>query len=493
MPDGSFQVVPVQPDAEVDTFADQILITLRSDWLGFEAGSLLAAPALDFMRSGSDESRQAMLTPLFTPSPTTSLEGRSESRHFVILNVLDTVLAELRFWRYDKISWVLEQTYKGEGLQAISASGVDAEHSDDIWITSSGFTQPSSYSLAHATNPRKQARLRRELLKSLPAFYDSSGVRAEQLFATSADGTMVTPASFQSLTLRRFHALHLALHSQGAGWLERGCAYVQARPLHPPPLLTRTLATSLTLQDGLQANIRGGGEFGPKWHQAALKQNRHVAYEDFEAVARDLVSRGITSPEKLAVQGGSNGGLLTGNMLVRSPELFGAIVCQVPLLDMRRYHKLLAGASWMAEFGNPDSDWSFIQKYSPYHNLQPARAYPPILFTTSTRDDRVHPGHARKMVRKLVDLGLPAYYYENIEGGHGGAADNKQRAFMSVLAYSFLQKSIVTSVLGGRKATTAAIAWHSRGVTRCQLPGWAMPALAAASIIGFLVLQRSRH
>lgn len=122
---------------------------------------------------------------------------------------------------------------------------------------------------------------------------------------------------------------------------------------------------------------------------------------------------------------------------------------------MRRYHKLLAGASWMAEFGNPDSDWSFLQKYSPYHNLQPARAYPPILFTTSTRDDRVHPGHARKMVRKLVELGLPAYYYENIEGGHGGAADNKQRAFMSVLAYSFLQKSIVTSVLGGRKVVYA--------------------------------------
>ena len=201
----------------------------------------------------------------------------------------------------------------------------------------------------------------------------------------------------------------------GAAWLEKGYAYVQA-------------------------NIRGGGEYGPRWHQAALKEKRHKSFEDFEAVAKDLVARGVTSHAKLGCQGGSNGGLLTGNMLARSPELFGAIVCQVPLLDMRRYHKLLAGASWMEEYGDPDApgEWASLQAYSPYHKLDPELSYPPFLCTTSTRDDRVHPGHARKMVRKLLDMGKgETYYYENIEGGHGGAADAKQSAFVMALYQDF--------------------------------------------------------
>ena len=170
-------------------------------------------------------------------------------------------------------------------------------------------------------------------------------------------------------------------------------------------------------------------------------------------MARDLIARGITSPAKLGCQGGSNGGLLTGNMLARSPDLFGAIVCQVPLLDMRRFHTLLAGASWMGEYGNPDTeDWSFMQDYSPYHNIDPETTYPPFLCTTSTRDDRVHPGHARKLVRKLVDMEKPStYYYENIEGGHGGAADNKQRAFMTTLAYSFLEQALAKGTLAEGK------------------------------------------
>ena len=186
----------------------------------------------------------------------------------------------------------------------------------------------------------------------------------------------------------------------------------------------------------------------PKWHQAALKENRNKAYEDFEAVAKDLIERGVTTPAKLGCQGGSNGGLLTGNMLSRptaGSELFGAIVCQVPLLDMKRFNLLLAGASWMGEYGNPDTDdWAFLQNYSPYHNVDATAKYPPILVTTSTRDDRVHPGHARKLVSKLMDLGKGdgTFYYENIEGGHGGAANNKQRAFMSTLAYDFLEQRL---------------------------------------------------
>jgi len=192
------------------------------------------------------------------------------------------------------------------------------------------------------------------------------------------------------------------------------------------------------------ANIRGGGEFGPQWHQAAVKENRQRAYDDFIAIAEDLSKRKLTSPPHLGIMGGSNGGLLMGVMLTQRPELFGAIVCQVPLLDMRRYHKLLAGASWMGEYGDPDkpSEWAYISRYSPYQNLHGERKYPRVLFTTSTRDDRVHPGHARKMAARMAEQGHDFLYYENIEGGHGGAANSQQQAYMHALAYAFLWKEL---------------------------------------------------
>ena len=204
----------------------------------------------------------------------------------------------------------------------------------------------------------------------------------------------------------------------GKAWLERGGTYVVA-------------------------NIRGGGEHGPSWHQAALKENRHRAYEDFAAVARDLVARGVTIRERLACLGGSNGGLLTGNMLTQYPDLFGAVVIQVPLLDMRRYTKLLAGASWKAEYGDPDTgDWDYIRTFSPYHLLDESVEYPATLVTTSTRDDRVHPGHARKFTAALESVGADVRYWENTEGGHGGAADNAQTAWMNALIWTFLRRTI---------------------------------------------------
>ena len=201
----------------------------------------------------------------------------------------------------------------------------------------------------------------------------------------------------------------------GASWLERGGVYAVA-------------------------NIRGGGEFGPQWHRAALKENRQRAYDDFIAVAEDLIARGITSAERLGIMGGSNGGLLMGAMLTRRPELFGAIVIQVPLFDMRRYHKLLAGASWMEEYGNPDvpEEWAYIGRYSPYQNLRAGQPYPRVLITTTTRDDRVHPGHARKAAARLEALGYPVYYFENTEGGHGSGVTNEQRARVSALTYAYL-------------------------------------------------------
>lgn len=201
------------------------------------------------------------------------------------------------------------------------------------------------------------------------------------------------------------------------------------------------------LSDGgvfILANIRGGGEFGPRWHQSALKENRQRAYDDFIAVAEDVIDRKVTSPPHLGIMGGSNGGLLVGAAFTQRPDLFNAVVCQVPLLDMKRYNKLLAGASWMAEYGNPDieEEWEYIKKYSPYHNVSKPTAYPEVLFVTSTRDDRVHPAHARKMAAKMLDMGHPVYYYENTEGGHAAATNNKQRAYMSALSYAYLWKKL---------------------------------------------------
>jgi prolyl oligopeptidase len=255
-----------------------------------------------------------------------------------------------------------------------------------------------------------------------------------QYEATSADGEkipyfVVTPPDFDAdgdnptllSAYGGFEVSRTPYYSgvTGSAWLARGGTFVLA-------------------------NIRGGGEFGPKWHRAALKENRQRAFDDLIAVAEDLTERGITSPDRLGIQGGSNGGLLVGAVMVQRPELFDAVVCQVPLLDMKRYHELLAGASWMAEYGNPDDpeQWAYISKYSPYQNVSPAADYPRAFFTTSTRDDRVHPGHARKMVAKMLDQGHDVLYYENIEGGHGGAANLKQRAYLSALIYAYLHMQL---------------------------------------------------
>jgi len=300
--------------------------------------------------------------------------------------------------------------------------------SDDYWFTETGFTTPTTLALGTA------GKAARTTLKSSPAFFDAKGVVATQHFATSADGTRVPyfqigradlPLDGSTPTiLEGYGGFEVSLTpgydaTGGAAWLERGGVLVTA-------------------------NIRGGGEYGPAWHQAALKHDRQRAYDDFAAVAEDLIARKVTSTPKLGTIGGSNGGLLMGVMLTQRPELFGAIVCQVPLLDMKRYHKLLAGASWMDEYGDPDNaeDWAALAKFSPYQNVRAGVRYPRTLFTTSTRDDRVHPGHARKMVAKLEAQGADLLYFENIEGGHGGAADSAQQAMMQALAYTFFARQL---------------------------------------------------
>src|SRR5690606_38625020 len=301
------------------------------------------------------------------------------------------------------------------------------EGGDEFMLTTSGFTTPATLLAGSVGGPTR-------VLAQEPQFFDAEGIETEQFFATSDDGTQVpyfvirhrdlrgTPGPAVMSGYGGFEVSRTPAYSgaSGMGWLERGGTWVMT-------------------------NIRGGGEYGPEWHTSAQKENRHRVYEDFASVAQDLVARGITTPDQLGAVGGSNGGLLMGVMLTRYPHLFGAIVCQVPLLDMKRYHLLLAGASWMAEYGDPDKpeEWAYISEYSPYQNVRADAEYPPILLTTSTRDDRVHPGHARKMAALLEEQGHTFWYHENIEGGHGGAADNKQSAFQAALIYEFFTQMLM--------------------------------------------------
>ena len=422
--DGALTKIDAPNSAEKGVRREWLTLELREPWTvggkTYAAGSLLATKFDDFM-AGKRE-----FDVLFAPTDTTSLAGAAWTRNHVVLNVLDDVKNRLKVLTHGKDGWTRSDFVGAPAFGTIGVGAVDPDESDAVWMTVTDYLTPTTLSLA-------QIGQQPEVLKTMPAFFDASGKVIEQHFATSKDGTRVPYFVVHGKDMKLdgsnptllygYGGFEISLtpsYSGGMGraWLDKGGVYVVA-------------------------NIRGGGEYGPRWHQAALKQNRHKAYEDMAAGAQDLVSRRITSARHLGVQGGSNGGLLTGNMLTQYPELFGAVVVQVPLLDMKRYSHLLAGASWMAEYGNPDTaDWEFIKTFSPYHLFDPAKDYPPVLFTTSTRDDRVHPGHARKMAARMIDAGKNVTYYENIEGGHGGAANNAQAAHMSALAYSFLWEQL---------------------------------------------------
>jgi len=430
---GELTRIDVPEDADFDIHRQWLLIRPRTAWkigdVEYPAGSLLAA---DFDRYLAGE-RQ--LDVLFSPRPQTSLQAYSWTRNHLILTLLDDVRSALRVLTPTEAGWQQEPLDVGDGLVQVDVWGTNADHSDEYLLTIGGFTQPQTlrYGVIGAGvigGGSGDDDGGGETLKQAPAFFDTTGMTVRQYFVASADGTQIpyfvvgkdAPAPTILSGYGGFEISRTPVYSPsiGRGWLARGGTYAVA-------------------------NIRGGGEYGPSWHLAALREKRLRAYEDFAAVAEDLVARGITTTKQLAAEGGSNGGLLTGVMLTRYPQLFGAIISHVPLLDMRRYHVLLAGASWVAEYGDPDNeqDWAFIQQYSPYQNMRAAGSYPPVLFATSTRDDRVHPGHARKMTARMREFGHDVAYYENVEGGHGAAADNTQLAMKWALVFSFLWHTLV--------------------------------------------------
>lgn len=424
-PEGKLIKIDAPNTANKNVIREYLILELRDAWEvegnKYAAGSLIVIKFDDFIAG------KRKFDVAFEPSDNTSLASYGATKDHFYINVLEDVKNRIYVLTPTPDGWKREPLTGAPQFGTVSVSPVDADESNDYFLTVTDYITPTTLMLGSIGKAP-------EKLKQLPAYFDASDLEIAQNFATSDDGTKIPYFMVAKKNLKLdgsnptllygYGGFEISLTpnysgSVGRAWLSQGGVYVVA-------------------------NIRGGGEYGPRWHQAALKANRLRAYEDFAAVAKDLVRRGVTKPERLGIQGGSNGGLLVGNMFTLYPNLFSAAVCQVPLLDMKRFHLLLAGASWMAEYGNPDKDgeWDFIKTYSPYQNVKPNTKYPTILFTTSTRDDRVHPGHARKMMARMEEQGHQVMYYENIEGGHGGSANNKQAAYMQALAYSFLKQQL---------------------------------------------------
>ncbi len=404
-------------------FGKYIIALTRSAWYVdgevHPAGALVAVP-FDALLQGD----LSGVVTVLAPPDTGAIQSVQVARSGLYVSVMDNVYTRLVYLSRDESGWVETQVdLPSTGtLSIVSATS----ESDLVFVNGEEFLVPDSlYAIDGEAKPRAIAQL--------PMRFDASAYVASQAFAKSVDGTrvpyfLIKPRDVEGplpTLLYGYGGFEISLTPAylsplAAAWLEAGGAYVIA-------------------------NIRGGGEFGPGWHQAALKGNRQRAYDDFAAVAENLINTDITEPSQLGIYGGSNGGLLVGALLTQRPELLGAVVCAVPLLDMLRYHKLLAGASWMGEYGDPDvpEERAWLAAYSPYQNVRDDVGYPPVFLTTSTRDDRVHPGHARKMAAKMMASGHEVVYYENTEGGHSAAANLNQVARRDALVVTFFMQSLM--------------------------------------------------
>lgn len=415
--------IDVPKDADFrGVFKDHMILLLRSDWqvgeTTYPQGAVIAADVGDFLMGRRE------FDILFQPTDEVCLRSVTTTRNQLILSTLDNVRSRLQIVRLDDQGWKATDV-ELPGLGTVS--GVQgSRYADYFFFYYEDFLSPDTLFLVRNGTPKK--------LKSMPPFFSTQGMTVSQHRAVSKDGTsipyfQVTPkgfkldgtaptilygyGGFENPELPRYSAV------AGSAWTARGGVYVVA-------------------------NIRGGGEFGPRWHQSALKENRIKTFEDFIAVAEDLIKRNVTSTPHLGIVGGSQGGLLVAGCMVLRPDLFGAVLSQVPLTDMKRFNKMLAGASWMGEYGNPDipEEWAYIQTWSPYHLVKKDVTYPTPFFWTTTRDDRVHPGHARKMAAKMMDQGHPVFYFENTEGGHGSGSTTAQRAAVVSLEYAYLWKML---------------------------------------------------
>jgi prolyl oligopeptidase len=428
--DGSLHVLDLPVSAVVNgAFQGRLIVSLKEDWVRgdttYPQGAVLVADT-----SALRDDNDGVIDVLIVPDSSTVVEAVATTDSNVLVTVLENVRGKI--YRYSpgpEGSWERKLVpFPDNGSLEITSTD---DETGNFFAHYESFTSPPALYHVASENwlPQK--------LKNQNPSFDGSRYKTEQFFVTSADGTKIpyfvviakdaildgknpthifSYGGFRNSLTPSYSGSYEKLYgAYGKLWLDRGGVFVLA-------------------------NIRGGGEFGPAWHAAALKENHYLAFEDFEAVAEDLVERNITSPKHLGIEGRSNGGLLVGAAITRRPDLYGAVICGVPLLDMKRYHLLLAGASWMAEYGDPDvpEEWAYIKEYSPYQNLKKDVDYPAVFFYTSTRDDRVHPGHARKFAARMQEYGQEIWYYENMEGGHGGSVTNDQMALRLALAYTHL-------------------------------------------------------
>jgi prolyl oligopeptidase len=424
--DGTLVRLPLPAKSDIDGLVDgRLIVTIKENWTApsgqaFQTGDVIAWP-LDAWLADPKTMAQVVLR----PTERQSVESIRATRHHLVVALYENVRGSVRVYQPGDWSYSTLDLPQNVSVGVGSAS----EQDDKVFVSVTGYLNPSSLWLADASTGAV------EQVKSMPAKFDATGMTVDQHEARSADGTMIPyfvvhksamPLDGSNPTLLYgyggFQSSLLPGYSATVGklWLERGGVYVIA-------------------------NTRGGGEFGPRWHEAALQQNRQRAHEDFQAVALDLIARNITSQPKLGIMGGSQGGLFMGAMLTQRPDLINAAVIQVPLFDMLRFHKLLAGASWIGEYGNPDipEQRAWIEQYSPYQNLRAGQPYPEVFIHTSTKDDRVHPGHARKAAARLEELGYPVLFYENTDGGHAAGANLRETARRLALEYTYLSRRLM--------------------------------------------------
>ncbi|MGH8783396.1 prolyl oligopeptidase family serine peptidase [Paraburkholderia sp.] len=441
---GEWQQYDLPRDAQLFEWSEWLFITLRSDWnvgAAIHPGGALLTIRRDAFLEGTRGFKV-----LFTPTERSVLADVHYTKQWLIVAHKSESVTHVTLWHPPATvggTWEQRAYPLPDGCEA-SVQAVDSTCDDTVLIYVGHFLKPPSLYLADIAGEVPW-----RLLGQLPARFDSTGFVAERRQATAPDGVQIPywligrEADLQSnprpCLLYGYGGFNIPvdtpvyLDTMGFSWLEPGGVYAVA-------------------------SVRGGGEFGPAWHQAAQREKRQVAFDDFIAVAEALIGSGVTTPCQLTISGGSNGGLLTAVCMIQRPELFGAVVSDMPLLDMARFHLLLQGASWIDEYGNPedDDDRRTLMTYSPYHNVQRGVAYPPVLFTSSSTDDRVHPGHARKMVAKMQALGHDnVWYLEHRDGGHGAGVEPETMARANATTYEFLRSKIGMGNLRQSEARSA--------------------------------------
>lgn len=418
--DGKLKKMNLPDDSDQSGYyKGQLLLTLNSDWnVGgkvYKSGDLVS---INFKALINDDLKVSLV---FSPDEKSSISSVSVTKSQMILNILHNVQSELLNCDFADGKWTSSKI-DAPKFGTMLVTGTDDEREGYFYQFSNFITPPT---LVHVIDGKERQ------IRQLKPQFDATNLEVHQYEVKSKDGVVVPYFIVHKKDLvldgnnptlvYAYGGFNISITPSystrtGIGWLEQGGVYVIA-------------------------NIRGGGEFGPNWHQAAMKEKRQNAYNDFYAVCEDLIERKISTPRHMGAFGWSNGGLMAGVVATQRPDLFNAVIIGAPLLDMKRFNKMLAGASWMGEYGNPDlpEEWEYISKFSPYHNVHADKKYPEVFFVTSTKDDRVHPAHARKMAARMMEQGHPIFYYETTEGGHGAASTNEQAAFNETIMFKYLK------------------------------------------------------